>query len=322
MARHADAERSAHARHLPKYSELTDGNAWGVFGNDDQLGTIGLLGPDQVRESAALVRRGAVFNLDLPLHLPARPFGRLRQPLRQHMFELRGGKGLDERLELYPQFSSQWDGLAHGSFDGQTFYNGVQREEITGGPGSKLGIDVWARHGIVGRGVLLDVAGYCERELGAPIDPQSRFLITVGLLERTAASQGVTLQRADILMVRTGVAAHILAQGDDAAEPLPDGFQVPGLEPSRDTIEWIWDMHFAAITADNMAVEAWPFDSEESFMHATLLPRLGVALGELLNYEDLTVDCRADGRFECMFVASPLNVAGGVGSPANALAIK
>lgn len=322
MANHPDDGHGGTAQPLPPYRELVDGNAWGVFGDDDQLGTIGLLSPDRVRDSAALVRRGAVFNLDLPLHLPARPFGRLRQPLRQSMFELRGGKGLDERLELYPQFSSQWDGLAHGSYDGQTFYNGIQREEITGGPGSKLGIDVWARHGIVGRGVLLDVADYCERELGTPIDPQSRFLITVDLLERTAASQGVVLRQADILMVRTGVAAHILAQGDEAAEPLPDGFQVPGLEPSQDTIEWIWDMHFAAVTADNMAVEAWPFDSEDAFMHATLLPRLGVALGELFNYEDLAMDCRTDGCFECMFVASPLNVAGGVGSPANALAIK
>lgn len=322
MASRASDKDSGAPRILPRYQDLADGNAWGVFGVDDQLGTISLLTPERVLAAAALVRRGVVFNLDLPMHMPSRPFGRIRRHPKQSIFELRGGKGLDERLEFYPQFSSQWDGLAHASYDGQTFYNGVRRSEITGGPGSKLGIDAWARHGIVGRGVLLDVARYCERELGTPIDPTSRFLITVDLLERTAASQRVTFQEADILMVRTGVAAHILMQDDTAGEPLPDGFQVPGLESSERTVEWIWDMHFAAITADNMAVEAWPFDSEDNFMHATLLPRLGVALGELFNYEELAADCEADGRYDCMFVASPLNLAGGIGSPANALAIK
>jgi len=308
---------------LPAYHELPDGSADGIFGPGDQLGTINLLTAARVRDASKLIRRGEVFNLDLPLHLPVRPFGAIRRAPEHTIVELRGGKGLDDRLDFYPQFSSQWDGLSHASPDGQNFYNGVRREEITGKEGTKLGIENWAEHGIVGRGVLLDVAYHCAERLGCPIDPTSRFLITVDLLEETAEAQRVQLREGDILMVRTGVAAHLLAQASTVEpEPLGPDFQVPGLEPHERTIAWIWDHHFAAVTADNMAVEAWPFDSEDTFMHAKLLPKLGVALGELFNYEGLVADCRIDGRYDCFFAASPLNLRGGVGSPANAMAIK
>jgi hypothetical protein len=43
-------------------------------GRDDQLGTLNFLTPERRAAAATLVKRGAVFNLDLPLHLPAQPF--------------------------------------------------------------------------------------------------------------------------------------------------------------------------------------------------------------------------------------------------------
>ena len=47
-----------------------------------------------------------------------------------------------------------------------------------------------------------------------------------------------------------------------------------------------------------------------------------MALGELWWLGDLARSCRADGRFEVFFTAAPSHVIGGIGSPANALAIK
>jgi hypothetical protein len=47
-----------------------------------------------------------------------------------------------------------------------------------------------------------------------------------------------------------------------------------------------------------------------------------LVLGELFDFETLADDCANDGVYECLFVAKPLNLRGGVGSPANALAIK
>lgn len=309
---------------LPAYRDLPLGSAWRVFGTEDQLGTLNLLTPERIVAAAQLIRRGIVFNLDLPLHLPARPYGTLRQAPRHTILPIRGDNALDDRIDgLCPHFSSQWDALSHVAHPSEGFYNGVKRAEITGEPGTKLGIEHYAEHGIVGRGVLLDVAGHCKERLGRPIDPTSRFTIGVGLLEETAAAQRTELRPGDILLLRTGVAAHILAQAEEGStDPLEKGFQVPGLEPCPEMVAWLWDHHFAAVAADNMAVEAWPFASEEEFMHSTLIPMLGMALGELLNLEKLAADCRADGRYECFFVASPLNLRGGVGSPANAYALK
>ncbi len=309
---------------LPAYRDLPAGSAWGLFGPEDQLGTINLLTPERIVAAARLIQKGVVFNLDLPLHLPARPYGTLRQAPKHTILELRGDKALDDRIDgLYPHFSSQWDALSHVAHPARGFYNGVTRAEITGEAGTKLGIEHYAEHGIVGRGVLLDVAYHCAGRLGRPIDPTSRFAISTGLLEETAEAQGTEFQHGDILLIRTGVAAHLLAQAEEGStQPLERGFQVPGLDPCPEMIAWLWDHHFSAVAADNMAIEAWPFTTEEDFMHSTLIPLLGMALGELLNLDKLAEDCRADGRYSCFLVASPLNLRGGVGSPANAYAIK
>jgi hypothetical protein len=63
----------------------------------------------------------------------------------------------------------------------------------------------WAQHGICGRGVLLDLAKNQSFPNGTlPYDPWSTHAFTVGELEACATSQGVTLQPADILIVRIG----------------------------------------------------------------------------------------------------------------------
>jgi hypothetical protein len=51
-------------------------------------------------------------------------------------------------------------------------------------------------------------------------------------------------------------------------------------------------------------------------------PAKSVHLGELWWLEDLALSCRRDGRHEMFLTAAPINVPGGIGSPANALAIK
>jgi kynurenine formamidase len=57
-------------------------------------------------------------------------------------------------------------------------------------------------------------------------------------------------------------------------------------------------------------------------LHRVLIGLLGFAIGELWNLEDLAQDCATDGVYEFLLASAPLNVTGGIGSPANALAIK
>ena len=49
---------------------------------------------------------------------------------------------------------------------------------------------------------------------------------------------------------------------------------------------------------------------------------LGVVVGELLDLERLAELCGADDRWEFLFVGVPMNLPGGIGSPANAVAIR
>ena len=87
--------------------------------------------------------------------------------------------------------------------------------------------------------------------------------------------------------------------------------------------EYLWDLHIAAIAADNPALEAWPPDpATGGFMHWKLIPHFGMPIGELWWLADLADDCAADGVYDSFLTSAPLNVPGGVGSPPNALAIK
>src|SRR5262249_4750872 len=96
---------------LPTYRELlarTDappGTAWGIFGADDQLGTLNLLTPERAKASAAEVRTGEVFSLNWNVELPdPSPFRQL--PVRHQVGA--GGFGRDDWLDrFYLQGSSQ-----------------------------------------------------------------------------------------------------------------------------------------------------------------------------------------------------------------------
>jgi len=99
--------------------------------------------------------------------------------------------------------------------------------------------------------------------------------------------------------------------------------RAPGIGPVDEMAEYLWDLHVAAVAADNTSLEAWPPGSESGgFLHFKLIPHFGMPIGELWWLEDLGADCAADGVYEFMLTSAPLNVPGGVGSPPNALAIK
>ena len=311
---------------LPTYAELLarrdapPGTAWGLFGADDELGTLNLLTPEHALAAARLVRTGEVFPLNWPVELPdPHPF---RRPPTRHAIGA-GSFGRDDWLDgFYLQGSSQWDGLRHIAHPRLGFYNGVGAAAVDDPASDRLGIHAAARRGIVGRGVLLDVARHLEQH-GTPLAPERRTLIGPDLLDAVAAAEGVRGEPADILLVRTGWTGWYSGLAASARARLTADDAQPGLEPSERTAAWLWDHHFAAVAADNMALEAMPLRYEEGyFLHFWLIPCLGMPIGELWWLDDLASACAADGRYAFQLVSAPLNVRGGVGSPPNAIAIR
>ncbi len=319
---------NAPADGLPSYDELGGGDApagtsWGLFGDD--IGTLHFATPATIVRAAQEVRRGAVFPLNLETILPDPPILG-RGALDHHRVPLDDGGWDDYYDAFYPQASSQWDALGHCRHPELGFYQGHDALAVTDPDDAVLGIDQWARRGIVGRFVLADVAGYLARR-GTPIDATSPFAIDVALLDEVLDAQASPVLPGDVLLVHTGwllwyrsldgVARRRLAESGEA-------FATPGLDPAEDTARWIWDHRVAAVAADCPAVERMPFDksSEDGFLHQRLIPKLGLAVGELFDLAALAVDCAVDGRYHGLFTAAPLNTPGGAGSPANALALK
>ncbi len=69
-----------------------------------------------------------------------------------------------------------------------------------------------------------------------------------------------------------------------------------------------------------MAVEAFPPRPGEPSLHWAIA-RLGLTLGEMFCLDDLADACRERNDYAFLFIGKPLNLRGGVGSPANAMAV-
>jgi len=309
---------------LPVQSGAPRGSSWGVFGDDDQIGTINLLTPARVRSATRLVRRGDVFPLNWQLELPDPPLFS-RRALSHTLIPLQPA-GTDDRYDsFFPQASSHWDALCHTHHLEYGQYNATS-EPASGTVHRTNGVEHWARRGIAGRFVLLDIAAQ-RAARGDRRSPGQRTQVTIDELQCTLSAQQVQLDGGDILLVRTGWLAWYQSQPASVRKDLSAkdvDFTSIGLSADESMAQWLWDNQVAAIAADNPALEATPFDEShvDRYLHYRLISLLGMAVGELFNLEGLAADCRADGCYQGLLTSAPLNKYGGSGSPANALAIK
>lgn len=301
---------------LPVIEQLGLRQAWDEHGPGDQLGTVNFMTPATILAATAAVRDGATCRLDLPLDQPSPPlFG--RAPLGHEVFP-RSRNTWDDRItNLDPQGSTQWDGLRHvqcrelGHYGGRT---GDPRDH------DDLGIEHWARTGIVGRGVLVDIPRH-RAGAGRPWDPLAPTAISAAEVADALGAQAVEHRPGDVLCVRTGwVAAYLDAREDDHRRVAAER-TFAGLAADEAMARFLWDGRFVAVTADNPAVEVSPGDPAVGSLHRRLVPLLGFALGELFTFEELAARCEARSDWTFLFVAAPLHLPGGVGSPGNALAI-
>jgi hypothetical protein len=316
--------RGSDSVHLPDFDELPLlgdlglRHAWDVWGRDDVLGSINLVTPDRVARAAASVATGELIPLDLPLDTPNPPlFG--REPYRHTVVALSRNE-MDDRLDgFFPQGSTQWDALNHVRCREHGFWGG-RAQNPTDGPNG-LGIHHWARHGVAGRGVLLDVCRWYARS-GRSLDPLACHAITADELREVAASQRVELQTGDVLCIRFGWIGAYQALDPAAREAFAAEPSFAGLRADEEMARFVWNAHPAALLCDNPAVEVVPGDADVGSLHRRLLPTLGTALGEMFDFDRLATRCDEDGRYTFFFVAAPLNLPGGVGSPGNAVAIR
>ena len=318
---------------LPVRPELPNGSSWGVWGDDDHLGCLNLLSAEGAKRAALTVRTGHVHPLNLELELPDPPlFGR---PAFGHEVVSRpSGISCDDMLHGWnTQSSSQWDGFRHVRSAIHGAYNGL--------PEAEHGVHHWARKGIVGRGVLADVARW-RADQGRPIHGGITDVITPNDLLQTLSAQNIMVETGDILLVRTGWLPFYRALSPEARSTYAADPAFVGLEASEAMAACLWDLHISCIGCDNPAVESWPppmyaMTAEDRaaalansadpaiaaslFLHLSLLPLLGLPLGELFDLESLADECHTTRTYDFMVTSAPLNLLNGVATPPNILAI-
>ncbi|MGB4135749.1 MAG: cyclase family protein [Microbacterium sp.] len=287
-------------------------HAWDVFGADDRMGTLNFLTPERRRAALDVVRRGETISLTLPLDAPdVPPFA--REPLVHEAYAANGFSWGDRIAALDTQSSSQWDGLLHVSHGAHGFYGGRRG---AASDNRDIGIDAWARSGIIGRGVLVDVAHHL-----ATSDSLSGRAVASDDILRMLEAQGTELRPGDILCLRFGWLEGYL--GLDATDRA-DYMRRPtcdGVSAVETTAAMLWDRQVAALVSDNPTIESQPGNRDDGFLHHRLLTMLGMPMGELFDLDALAAHCHRSQTWDFLFVSVPWHLTGGVASPANAVAV-
>jgi kynurenine formamidase len=176
---------------------------WGRWGPDDQLGTLNFITAEMRVAAAQSIRTGRSVSLAHERKVDD-PAGIRKFSYRNfHYTDPQPDEAgtIDEIGMIYHGYVvTHLDALCHlFTPEGREgMYNGLPVELVTDAGAAKLGVEVMGVHGIVGRGVLLDVAALN----GGPLPLGS--IIRLADLEAAEARQGVTVGTGDILFIRNG----------------------------------------------------------------------------------------------------------------------
>jgi len=255
-----------------------------------------------------LVRGAAVYDLAQPWyvgmpHHPNHPpflFG-LNKKHGDYLAP-NGASSASEAIGLGGHVGTHIDALCHFSCDGR-LYQGAEAAALQS---YERGLESFAIDGvgpILRRGVLLDVAGH----EGLDALPQD-YEITPDTLEAVAHAERVAVEPGDVVLLRTGWGRY----WNDAARFVA---QVHGPGPGETGARWLSRAGVFAAGSDTIAFELVPAPSMP--VHVHLLVESGIHIIECLNLEEAA----AARAYEFLFVASPLKIRGGTGSPIRPFAL-
>lgn len=210
-----------------------------------------------------------------------------------------GTSSASEALALGGHVGTHIDALCHFSRNGR-LHNGIAVTDIQSydaGIGA-LSVDTIAP--IFRRGILLDVAEADPLPVDRTIRPED--------LEHACSRQDVDLRRGDVVLIRTGWAQYW-------SDPARYIAEVRGPGPDLAAAEWLSARGAFAVGSDTIAFEKVP--ARDMPVHVHLLVYKGVHIIEALDLEELA----RDRVWEFAFIAAPLKIRGGTGSPIRPLAL-
>jgi kynurenine formamidase len=281
---------------------------WGRWGDDDEIGTLNLITAEKRAAALAGVRSGRCVSIGRDL---ATRGSRQTPPSAVHLMTYAGhdASSAQDALLLVPHgFEvTHMDALAHAYFDGR-IYNGRRAEDAVGADGISFGSILAARNGILTRAVFLDIPAARGVEHLQPGEG-----IGSADLDAAEARAGVRIEPGDAVVVRSGIDRRETLDGPGPVEPRE------GLVP--EAVLWLHERGVAVFSGD--CIEQLPsgYSRVPLPLHQIGLVAMGLMILDATDVESLRELVREEGRHDFLFIAAPLRLPGGSGSPVNPLAV-
>ncbi|SDJ45764.1 cyclase family protein [Salipiger marinus] len=286
------------------------------WGEGDELGAANHMTPERVKQAAGLVTEGKVYSLgmivgaDTPAFPPRSLSLTILQPGQN------GNSGLGDNTFTYNDdifmgwlgIGPQIDGLGHSGED-HLYYGGRSYDDFAPASGlTELGLDKLP--GLVGRGVMLDMAAYFGTDMVEGGTPY-----TADDIRAAAEAQGVELREGDVVLFNSN---WMNLLDGDSPDPQTFGAIEPGLGVSG--AEYLAEIGVMAVGADTWGMEVVPAETEgQAFRaHQILQTHNGIYILENMDTRALA----ADGVHEFLFVLGQARVKGAVQMIINPIAIR
>jgi kynurenine formamidase len=292
------------------------------WGQNDEIGRLNWVTAERQREILARLNGTKVFDLSVDYFIgmpswaaagdPKYDIWMTHTPQGSVNDNLSGaGPAVHEKysycgdsISLYTHCGTHIDTLNHLGYFG-CFWNGWTAEKHLGSRSWTVGgTDKYPT--IIGRGVLLDIAGLHAVECL----PDS-YAVTAADVKNAAREQGIELRRADIVLVRCG---RMTKWPDyDGYLLSPPGL---GMEATRYLCEEAGAM---CIGADTIALEVLPSEEPDVFLpvHCYMFATAGAQIMEVVWVEEIA----AERQYEFAFIGGPLKLRGATGAPMRPIAV-
>ena len=287
---------------------------WGRWGPEDELGQANFITREKRVQAAGLVREG--ITVSLAHDVVQEDAVDTSAYLNREVVRV-SPTGASDRLSYTGSYHgtihSHLDSLdCHIMYEGNG-YNGVSFEEVEAANGCPRGSIYAHRNGVITRGVLFDATLLPGRATDEGwLEPGTA--INYDDLVALEEIQGVQVEAGDVILLHTGRWKRREALG---AWPTSEG--VAGYH--ADVAYFLKDRGVAMIGHD-MWNDVAPSGIGDIFLplHSLALVSLGVSIFDNLDFTEVADVAKELGRYEFLFMASPLRIEKGMGSPLNPIA--
>ena len=291
---------------------------WGRWGEDDEIGTLNYITPQKIKAAAALVKKGRSVSMSIPVNTVAEidnahPAIHYMASAHENIegFKNQGYATDFLGMQFHGDCHTHIDALCHISYKG-LLYNGIPISKVNTSGAQCLDVAAYA-HGIISRGVLIDVPRYRGVKWLEPGEA-----VTADEIQDIEKAQGVKLEQGDIMVFRTGQYRRRVEKG--AWDVGRTGEGRAGLD--LDCMPLLHERKVAGFLPEGDG-EVMPCNVEglRSPVHALQVAAMGMFCADSLQLEELSAVCEEEERFEFMVTIAPLRLPKGTGCPFNPIAV-